>query len=490
MQQEPQALPSHRICRTASCLLLAAALLAMVAFCGDKDGSYVRPSSQPAAKRTSASAAQPAPDLTELGRFLTIREQAPSLAKLAAKAKPDFVFGEGGRDMMWIDGKDGDSPIFRLARVYTYQPTGQPLRVVLLNLLRESGAGDDPRVLVETTAPTVAAALHAERPSSDGGSGQYAIVKSRGPGGAILYEVGWQSGYGPRWWQERRLYVLRAAGRWQFVGEGPAEDFGKMGPSEAAATTINADVQWTPRADAPLLIRFVMTDTTREWATSDDLAKKAQAGAGMREDLAKRTDWVLERALPAALRRASQREYMLSRADETLDKVVDHLFSWGLGSSGNGADDPRRAKAILRGELARLNRSLPAGAIPEGSRIDLPTSIEISEAFSTARSATQSVPASAPRSRPAATAPALSPAERGRTRAAADIRAGAPTVSTTAKAAGRQARRVRREPINGLLFGSLRCDLANVSGLAHVSQAWLTSAASRRGRPGPIRGRW
>ena len=351
--------------------------------------------------------AVPEADLKELGKFLTIREQGATLAELVARAKPDFTFGEGGRDFMWVTKDDPKDPSFRLERAYTYQPAGQPMRFVLLKSSFQGGPRDEPSGFLEGTGPSVVAPLSSEKPMHDGGSGDYAFVKWRGPDGAVLYEIGWQTEFGSNWAKGRRLYVLHAGGRWQFVGEGSEEGYDKLGWGQAAEKTADARVEWTGKADTPVRIRFAAKEIMHEWASSDDLQADPHAGDNLRDDLEESFDFVLEGKLPATIRKVSDRPFMLAREGETLDKLVRHLSAWTTAWRENHPGDRARTEATWRRELLRLNPKLPAGDIPKDTRIDLPTDKEEMGLFPV------NIPAPAVTSRPATQADTDDSDERG-----------------------------------------------------------------------------
>jgi hypothetical protein len=313
-----------------------------------------------------------------LGKSLTIQHQAATLADLLAKAKPDFTFDDDGRDMMWIEGKDTDKPSFRLGRAFMYKPVDGDAGFVLLESNFEGGPPDDAVSVVRCIAPPSVARLLDERPVHDGGSGDYAIVKSRGPSGAVLYEVGWQSEYLARWAKERRLYVLRTGDQWALVGEGPAEGYSKTGYCQQVGTTVDARVEWTQKPDASVRMHFVATETRSEWASSDMLQEDPSASDAMRDDLVKRREWVLQGKLPATRQAVTDRPHMLARRGDNLDKLVRHLSSWTPGAR----ESALKIQAVWKRELTRLNADLFAGEIPEGRRINLPTDAEVAKLIS------------------------------------------------------------------------------------------------------------
>ncbi len=339
---------------------------------GPKNKTATQPTTQPATK--------PAVDLLKMGPVLkdiglVIREQAATLQKLTAKTKPDFTFGNGGRDMMWVGQDEKGNPQFTLDRAYVHKPKGKPAKWVLLT------SRNAPLRLIRGGCEYLhgVAKLRKKVPTNRS-CVKYALVKSTDPKGGTVYEIVWQStmsGGTSLAESERHLFVLRdGKGRWRFIGEGPSGGHGKMGYCKAWSSAVDARVKWTKRADTPVRIHFVATSAEYEWASSDMLQADPTAGDAMRDELKTRLDWVLDGKLPTTLRKITGRPYILARPGDTFNKVVRHLSSWSSGWRGNLGKGDRRIEAVWKRELTRLNPKLPTGNIPKGTRINLLTHAE------------------------------------------------------------------------------------------------------------------
>jgi hypothetical protein len=189
------------------------------------------------------------------------------------------------------------------------------------------------------------------KPESDRGSGNYVLALSRGPGGAVLVEVGFQ-----RWsnlcHDDRRLYFIEdREGAWTFLGEGLDESGG-----HGSWSKVEREVEWTGRAEAPVRIRF-----TRESFESESQEDWQWIGETVHRDA------VLDGPPPASLA-ALGREYVLAREGDGLDAVAVRLFRPG---------DPILLPWRLG--LLQVNPDLPEDGIPAGTRVPLPTASERDE---------------------------------------------------------------------------------------------------------------
>ncbi|MHC4714680.1 MAG: FG-GAP repeat domain-containing protein [Planctomycetota bacterium] len=289
-----------------------------------------------------------------------VRMEAPTLAALLDKAKPDIVFNTV--DMMWADTGDDDRMRFTLDRAFRFHVEGQPTKWVLV----ASGVRGDLQLSGQYTRRVIEVAEAIPRedhwPS-------YAIVKSASDEFGTLYEIGWQGvgGIGGSGNHEGRsvLYVLRDdAGRWRFIGEGPGECNGRSGGEYTFLYSVESTVVWTGDPESPVEVRFVCRDAKYQGGLSD---YEIPADI-VRRDYVSYTEAVLEGPYPASLRRTTEHPYMVVEEDETFDSLVEHLARWELLWITNRGNARQRLLAAWRRELRRLNPSLTEGAIPAGTR--------------------------------------------------------------------------------------------------------------------------
>ena len=315
--------------------------------------------------------ALPGPVLREIGDGVSIGAEAESWEALVEKVKPAFTWG--GRDMLWIGQDEQGDPRFTLDRAYVFQPEGKPARWALLAF----GGGADPRVFGLNYIRRTARLYEEDKiPVHDGGSGRYAVVKSRHPVAGTLYEIGWesiQSSGSSGAIEEKRLYLLRDGnGRWHFVGEGPGPGVGKSGYNVTYLCSVESAVTWTNVPDGPIRIEFTVRDSRTE-------------GGEMPEDRVPRrrrdeySRAVLDGTMPAALQWIDDRPFMLAQKGDTFDGIVSHLATWTIGWDTNRGDGGKRIIEMWAGGLAALNPGLPRGEIPEGTRIRLLKYVETLE---------------------------------------------------------------------------------------------------------------
>jgi hypothetical protein len=325
----------------------------------------------------------PRPVLTELGENLAIHAEAGSLPELVERTGPTFTFGD--RDMMWVTQDDQGRPHFTVDRAYIYRPSGQPARWVLLTLLKG----------VRTTVPTIrmpSSRLKYLRCDASVGEstaaelddrmpGASALVKGRGPQGAVVYEVIWQSQMGTGSGhpvEQRRIYVLQdSSGHWRLVGEGPTSGSSAMGWRRGHVTSVGTKVDWTQDVNAPVRIRFTVKDRNHEWFSPEELATEDPPRTVKRRDRDVYTEAVLEGKLPATLRWATERPYLVAEEGDTFDGLVRHLATWTIGWQTNRGSTRQVILRMWRDSLLRLNPQLAQGAIPAGTHVRLLTYTEI-----------------------------------------------------------------------------------------------------------------
>lgn len=216
------------------------------------------------------------PQITGLGKAFTISLAANSWPRLVKKAKPTFSWN--GQDLLWIQTNSLGEPRFVLNEAYTYQPTNEPLKWVLLKPIQVGGNIDDPdcetprffysgqNLRTVLTVQDQAPPFH-----NDGTRDSYAIRLDTAKGFGTVYEIGWQRelsrgnahpDYG------RRIYVLRdATNEWHFLGEGPEE-----GAERGYQTNLKSRVIWESSSSnsLPLQIRFHEEDTNYPGTSADD----------------------------------------------------------------------------------------------------------------------------------------------------------------------------------------------------------------------------
>ena len=320
-------------------------------------------------KSPATKPALPQPVLENLGKQLAIRVEAGSWNALVKKVKPTFSWS--GRDMMWIGRDEKGNPQFTLDRAYIYKPKGKPARWVLLKFQDTHVAYDKAWIRFSGNYLSGIAKLHKKVPTTDHGSGEYAVAKSTDPKSSTVYEIGWQStmydGTG-RIVTQRRLFVLRdGKGKWRFVGEGPVCRSGKMGAAYCYWYALRSKVAWTGKPNAPVRIELVQKRirTQLTGSDSDPIVPK--------RDMITYRDATIEGKVPTKPHWASERTYMLAKKGDTFEKIVHHLATWTLGWDTNRGNDRQIILAMWKEELARLNPQLPQGKIPEGTRIRLLT---------------------------------------------------------------------------------------------------------------------
>jgi hypothetical protein len=307
--------------------------------------------------------ALPSPVLKEMGDGVSIGAEAESWEALVEKVRPAFTWG--GRDMRWIGQDEQGNPQFTLDRAYVFQPEGELARWALLAF----GDGADARVFSLNYIRRTARLYEEDKiPVHDGGSGDYAVVKSHHPAAGMLYEIGWesiQSAGSSAAIEERRLYLLRDGnGRWHFVGEGPGPGAGKSGYNVTYLCSVESSVTWTGVPDGPVRIEFTVRDSRIEGGEmpEDGVPRR-------RRDEYSRV--VLAGRMPAALQWIDDRPYMLAEKGDTFDVIVSHLATWTIGWDTNRGDSRKRILQMWAAGLVELNPRLPRGEIPEGARIRL-----------------------------------------------------------------------------------------------------------------------
>jgi len=309
------------------------------------------------------SPALPAPVLKEIGEGVSIGAEADSWEALVEKVQPAFTWA--GRDMLWIEQDEQGNPRFTLDGAYVFQPEGKPARWVLLAF----GDGADPRGFSLNYIRRTARLYEENKmPVHDGGSGDYAVVKSHHPAAGTLYEIGWESirsAGSSVATEERRLYLLRDGnGRWHFVGEGVGPGVSKFGYNVTCLRSVESAVTWTGVPDRPVRIEFTVRDSRIE-------------GGEMPEDRVPRrrrdeySRAVLAGRMPAALQWIDDRPYMLAEKGDMFDAIVSHLATWTIGWDTNRGDARKRTLEMWADGVADLNPGLPRGEIPEGTRIRL-----------------------------------------------------------------------------------------------------------------------
>ena len=315
--------------------------------------------------------ALPSPVLKEMGEGVSIGAEAESWEALVENVKPAFTWA--GRDMLWIGQDEQGDPRFTLDRAYVFQPEGKPARWVLLAF----GDGADPRVFSLNYIRRTARLYEEDKiPVHDGGSGDYAVVKSHHPAAGTLYEIGWesiQSSGSSGTIEERRLYLLRDGnGRWHFVGEGPGPRVGKSGYNVTCQRSVESAVTWTGVPDGPVRIEFAVRDSRIEGGEMpEDRVPRRRRDAYSRA--------VLAGKMPAALQWVDDRPYMLAEKGDTFDAIVSHLATWTIGWDTNRGDARKRILEMWADGLADLNPGLPRGEIPEGTPIRLLKYVETLE---------------------------------------------------------------------------------------------------------------
>jgi hypothetical protein len=215
-------------------------------------------------------------------------------------------------------------------------------------------------------------------PHNDAGIiGEYEVVKSVNPRFGTVYEIGWQKlmANGTCLCEEnRRLYVLEdRANQWRFLGEGIAEGNDKS-HYLPGFTSVESRVVWTNSKthDLPVEIRIIVKDTTMEVAGEGD------ANSTPRPDWTTCREYVLGGPFPAAMRRTTERPYLLTEKGDTFDKIVLRSAQWcsEWGDDSNAPTVKAHREEVLkmwRTDLARLNPQLPeTGNIKEGTRVQIP----------------------------------------------------------------------------------------------------------------------
>jgi hypothetical protein len=314
--------------------------------------------------------------LKGLGQRLSVRVEADSWQALIEKVKPAFAWN--GCDMMWITEDTNGRPQFVLDEAYIYQPTNEAPRWVLLE---EHEAPFDPwygEVMGHNLRGIATLHEAVPVPHNDAGIiGEYEVVKSVNPRFGTVYEIGWQKlmANGTCLCEEnRRLYVLEdRANQWRFLGEGIAEGNDKS-HYLPGFTSVESRVVWTNSKthDLPVEIRIIVKDTTMEVAGEGD------ANSTPRPDWTTCREYVLGGPFPAAMRRTTERPYLLTEKGDTFDKIVLRSAQWcsEWGDDSNAPTVKAHREEVLkmwRTDLARLNPQLPeTGNIKEGTRVQIP----------------------------------------------------------------------------------------------------------------------
>lgn len=328
-----------------------------------------------------------------LSARLKVRLEAETWDALVAKVKPNFIIktqtpwrdeNPDGRDFMWIEeGSDGRLA-FRLEEAYTWRPTDQKSRWVLVDpVMQPEGKAWD--VLWDQAWSNFSGnmlpmkVVVGAEPRWPG----YAKVNSTDPRGGTVYEIGWVSSVcdGSGCCQTRRnLFIWRdAAGRWYFLGEGPDGSSSKNGYANWSEVEVRSTVHWSvAERPAPWRIDFVEA-TTRSEGFADGAEGLPEVTLCRDAVMNVRPD-----ALPASWSWTSTRdyEYLVAASGDTLDQAAARLAAW-TGDWKIPADETLRAKGrnlvwgACRYQLWRLNPELMERRLAAGTRIQLPSEEQI-----------------------------------------------------------------------------------------------------------------
>ncbi len=306
--------------------------------------------------------------LDGLGDSIVIDDSADSWPELCAKVKPTFAWN--GMDMMWIESDAQGKPLFRLNHAYVYQPDGEKPQWVCLSFKEE---GTDGYYFFMGHNVPGKARLMGTKPTSDHGSGDYAIVLSENPQHGTVYEVGWQKemANGTSLAEvQRRLYLLKdRKGRWVFLGEGPEVYWGRSGWREMEGTYGEANIVWESRNGLPCRVEFFITNVKRE---------RAHEGVQLNlPTLETREEGELDGS-SKVMRVRTPRPYVLVQDGEPLSDIVERLSVWTLGWDDENKDSKVNAtiRDMWRKSILRLNPGIEKSRIDSHMKVWLPTYVE------------------------------------------------------------------------------------------------------------------
>lgn len=310
------------------------------------------------------------PVLHSLGHRLRIEMAADSWTNLCAMAKPTFTWK--GRDLIWVETNASGNPVMRLNCAYLYGPTSGKLQWVLLDT--QEGAWDESYAQVMGDNLKGLARLQSSKPTSDHGSGDYAIALAESDQHGTVYEVGWQKlmANGTSLAAvERRFYLLKdREGRWTLLGEGPEESRGKSGSRRASSTASTPRVEWIDSIRIPCHIAFAVVEQNDEWAGCDDPPRTLRRTLVLHEDL------VLD-GTTKELRPLTPRPYVRVAPGDNLTALVEHLASWIPGWESVSKEKLQRIHGVWREGLLRLNTGMDFEHLIPGSKIEVLTYAEI-----------------------------------------------------------------------------------------------------------------
>jgi hypothetical protein len=288
----------------------------------------------------------------------TIRCEADSFEALVAKAKPTCTWN--GQDMLWVKRDEKGRPSFTLDRAYLCRTKAGLEKWVLVTLGRgralfgQFGGG--------YTHGTFS--LSQAIPMHDTGSGNYAVVESQGPGGHMLYRLGWQAlptGGSGHHQNNRTIFLLKGPqGSWRIVGEGRIEGSWKSGYPVSCGTGAKYRVNWTPQGSSPLRIDLTV------WNRTCEVGEEPMGAL----DLLVRRDGTLV-STPSLGIRWTSGEYITPKRGDTLGRIAERLAWW------RPSFRPKEGYRHLLAEvwlelLQQRNPDLPEGRLPQSARVSVP----------------------------------------------------------------------------------------------------------------------
>jgi hypothetical protein len=304
-----------------------------------------------------------------LGNRLVIEVSADSFSNLCAKVKPTFTWR--GRDMIWVEHDADGIPLFLLNCAYLHETAHGKIQWVLIK--PQQGDFDEWYAQVMGDNLKGVARLRDDRPASDHGSGDYAVVLAESDQYGTVYEIGWQKlmANGTSLAQvERRLYLLKDRdNKWTFLGEGPGNSRGKIGGRGGYSTTSTPSVMWMENPGVPCRIAFAIENRNYEWASDDDPPGE------LRRDLVLLEEMALDGSSRQP-RRITTRPLIRVEQGDTLEALVEHLSSWTLGWE-RGDDEKRgRIRGVCREALIRLNPGIDFESLIPGAKVAVLTYAE------------------------------------------------------------------------------------------------------------------